>query len=77
MEVTPYPTEGSPSQERPDPYLSRSAEFNSGLQGGGTGQARSVQQDANTGFQNKSVLAPYTTPNGVSQQQFQKTVYRY
>lgn len=79
--MNPYPQEGSPSQQRPDPYLSRNAEFNSGLQGGGTGSARSMQQNASTGFQATSVLTPYAQANGQTEGDFKRSLslnaYRY
>ncbi len=79
--MNPYPQEGAPSQQRPDPYLSRSAEFNSGLQGGGTGAARTMQQNAPTGFQATSVLTPYAQPLGQSEGDFRRRLslsnYRY
>ncbi len=79
--MNPYPPEGSPPQQRPDPYLSRNAEFNSGLQGGGTGSARTMQQNASAGFQASSVLTPYAKPNGQTDSDFKRSLslnaYRY
>jgi len=79
--MNPYPTEGAPTQQRPDPYLSRSAEFNSGIQGGGTGSARSMQQNSTAGFRATSVLTPYSTPNGQTESDFRRSIslnaYRY
>lgn len=79
--MNPYPQEGTPPQQRPDPYLSRNAEFNSGLQGGGTGSARTMQQNATTGFRATSVLTPYTQPNGQTSSDFKRSLslntYRY
>lgn len=72
--MNPYPTEGSPSQQHPDVYLSRNAEFNSGIQGGGTGSARTVQQNAPTGFQASSVLTPYATNNGQTESDFKRSL---
>lgn len=78
--MNPYPPEGSPPQ-RPDVYLSRNAEFNSGIQGGGTGSARTIQQNAPTGFRASSVLTPFAQPNGQTQSDFQRSfslnAYRY
>lgn len=79
--MNPLPTEGAPPQQRPDPYLSRNAEFNSGIQGGGTGSARTMQQNATTGFQSTSVLTPYAQPNGQTESDFRRALslnaYRY
>ena len=72
--MNPYPQEGSPSQQRPDPTISRNTEFNSGIQGGGTGSARSVQQDLPAGFQATSVITPFSTPNGQTQNDFQRSM---
>lgn len=79
--MNPLPPEGSPPQQRPDPYLSRNAEFSSGIQGGGTGSARTMQQNAPIGFQATSVLTPYAQPNGQTQSDFRRSLslnaYRY
>lgn len=79
--MNPYPTEGMPPQQRPDPYLSRSAEFNSGLQGGATGSVRTMQQSVPMGFQPSSVLTPFAQPNGQTSSDFRRALalntYRY
>lgn len=69
--MNPYPSEGMPSQQRPDPYISRNAEFDGGRS---LGSMTSMQQGVRGGFTSRSVITPFAQPNGQTQNDFQRSL---